>query len=150
MLHDLSTIEKYDTVPQRFEVVAADEAARLLREHKISEDTIREAWLAMTLHTTPSIPERLPGAIGALRLAILAEFGGADVPSAQVGEQGMRVIRDELPRLEIEKQLGDAVVRQARKTPSKAPKVSWVGMMLRADERVPESGGVNQSFGDAA
>ena len=150
MLHDISTTETYDVVPERFEVVSADETARLLRQHGENEEAVREAWLAVTLHTIPSIPERLPGAIGALRLAILAEFGAIDVPDMLVGEHGMSVIRDELPRLGIEKELGDAVVRQACKTPSKAPKVSWAGLMLSAHERDPESGDVNRSFGDCA
>lgn len=150
MLHDISTTEKYDTAPERFEVASADELARLLNDHGIDELSVREAWLAITLHTTPGVAERLSGAAGSLRRGIMAEFGATDVPLAQLGDQGMSFIQAQLPRLQIEKDLGDAIVRQASQVRSKAPTVSWSGAMLRAQEENPSWDGANKAFWDCA
>lgn len=146
MLHDISVIEKYDSTPERFEVVSADEAARLLRTYQVDEESIREAWLAIALHSTPGIADRLPGIIKALRQAIMAEFGALAVPTVRIEEQDRDVISSDLPRLDIEKDLGQAVVRQALATRSKAPKLSWAGVMLRAKEENPDWEGVNKAF----
>ena len=146
MLHDIATVEKYDGNPLRFEVTGADEAAFLLRQHGVDEGSVREAWLAMSLHTSPGIAERIPGAVATLRQAIRAEFGGRDAPLARLGEHERNAICDEFPRLDIERDLGDSVVRQALKTRSKAPSASWPGIMLRAKEQNPDWDGVNKSF----
>jgi len=45
-----------------------------------------------------------------------------------------------------EKDLGDAVVRQAVKDPLKAPGSSWPGDLLRAKRAEPEWEGVNKAF----
>ena len=57
ILHDVSTAADYDAVPERFEVVAADAAVRVLLAHGFPEATARDAWLAMALHTSPGIAE---------------------------------------------------------------------------------------------
>lgn len=150
MLHDISIVDEYDATPERFEVVSADEAAQLLRQHDVDEQLTREAWLAMALHSTPGIGERLPGMIKALRQAIMAEFGALAVPTTGLTEDEQAVIDNDLPRLDIEKELGHAVVRQALITPNKAPKVSWPGVMLQATKDNPEWGGVNKAFWDCA
>jgi hypothetical protein len=53
---------------------------------------------------------------------------------------------EELPRLDIEKELGDAVVRQALDRPEKAPPASWPGDLVRATKEDPEWEGVNKAF----
>ena len=53
----VSTAPEYDAVPERFEVVAADAAARLLRTHGFPEGVVRDAWMTMALHTSPGIAE---------------------------------------------------------------------------------------------
>jgi hypothetical protein len=146
VLHDISTTKMYDTVPGRFEVVSADEAARLLQAHGIDNQSALAAWLAITLHTTPGVAERLGGALGALRRAIMAEFGGTSVPVNQLGEQAVSLIERDLPRRQIEKELGDAIVRQSLQIPSKAPAVSWSGAMLREQQVNPDWSGVNKAF----
>jgi hypothetical protein len=57
ILHDVSTAADYDAVPERFEVVAADAAVRVLLAHGFPEAAARDAWLAMALHTSPGIAE---------------------------------------------------------------------------------------------
>ena len=51
-----------------------------------------------------------------------------------------------LPRLGVEKELGDAVVRQGRKTPGKTPLATWAGTMVQSYEQNPGWKGVNKAF----
>ncbi|KAK4160085.1 hypothetical protein QBC43DRAFT_118915 [Cladorrhinum sp. PSN259] len=149
ILHDIGTTSTYDSVPERFEVVSADVAARLLRTHGIPEPAVRDAWLAMSLHTSPGVAERLGGTVRALRLAVRADFGSYPQPPANDlpgGAEGMKLIRWQLPRLEIEKELGDAVANQAISEPQKAPKASWPGDLVRAKKADPGWEGVNKGF----
>ncbi|KAL7794436.1 hypothetical protein V8C37DRAFT_376660 [Trichoderma ceciliae] len=146
IFHDLSTIEKYDSNPKRFEIVAGDEAVRLLRSHGESESVAREAWLAMSLHTTPGIPENLGGAAQAVRLGIRTEFRGFELPKEALSEEQWRVINQDLPRLDIEKDLSDAVVRQALVTEGKAPRLTWAGELLKWKKANPDFKGTNQAF----
>lgn len=144
--HDLSTIEKYDGNPKRFEIVAGDEAVRLLRSHGESESVAREAWLAMSLHTTPGIPENLGGAVQAVRLGIRTEFRGFELAKEALSEEQWRVVKEDLPRLDIEKDLSDAVVRQALATEEKAPRLTWAGELLKWKKANLDYEGTNQAF----
>jgi hypothetical protein len=146
MLHDLAVIDRFDAAPARFEVVGADEAVALLRRHGAREASIREAWLAMSLHTSPGVLERIGGAVGHLRRAVKADFGSWEVPLALMSEPDRQVIEDVLPRKNIEKELGDSVVRQALKDRNKAPSASWPGVLLRAHDDNPGWQGVNKGF----
>ncbi|GAB1309954.1 hypothetical protein MFIFM68171_00164 [Madurella fahalii] len=153
ILHDIAVHPRYDTAPFRFEVAAANEAAALLRRHDVHAPLIREAWLAMALHTSPGIAEPLGGAIRALRLGVRADFGLAPFPESFPDLEGagkglsgdvetgiIGWIQSELPRLGVEKELGDAVVDQAIRAGEvkdgleqrKAPPGSWPGNLLRA------------------
>lgn len=153
ILHDAGVGVSHDAVPERFEVVSADLAARVLRAHGdargTSEAVVRDAWLAMALHTSPGIAERLGGTARALRLAVRADFGSYPPPPPDAlpgGADTADTIRWKLPRLEIEKDLGDAVVRQALGEPLKAPGGSWPGDLLRAKREDPTWEGVNKGF----
>jgi len=149
ILHDVGTGPDHDSIPERFEVVSADVATRVLRKHGIPEDAVRDAWLAISLHTSPGIAERLGGTVRALRLAVRADFGSYPTPAPETlpgGAEMMNMIRWKLPRLEIEKDLGGAVVRQAVMDPLKAPWASWPGDLLRAKRAEPEWEGVNKAF----
>ncbi|KAK3392805.1 hypothetical protein B0H63DRAFT_554293 [Podospora didyma] len=149
ILHDVGTSAQHDAVPERFEVVSADVAARLLRSHGTSETAVRDAWLAMALHTSPGIAERLGGTVRAMRLAVRADFGSYPAPPPDTLPGGVdcaNMIRWSLPRLEIEKDLGNAVVRQALLEPQKAPSASWPGDLVRAKKAEPEWDGVNRGF----
>ncbi|KAK5656964.1 hypothetical protein OQA88_3487 [Cercophora sp. LCS_1] len=149
ILHDVGTAAAHDAIPERFEVVSADVAARVLRNHGVAEASVKDAWLAMSLHTSPGIAERLGGMVRALRLAVRADFGSYPAPPGEIligGDETMGVIKWKLPRLEIEKELGDAVTRQALADPAKAPGGSWPGDLLRSKKENPGWEGVNKGF----
>lgn len=80
-------------------------------------------------------------------MGVRADFGILDLQDTQLlDEDGVRELERLLPRLEVEKELGDVVVQQARMTRSKAPGGSWPGDLLRAAEADPEWNGVNKAF----
>lgn len=56
MFHDLGLTDTYRRQDQRFEIDAADEARRFLRERGISVGDADTVWTAIALHTTPEIP----------------------------------------------------------------------------------------------
>ncbi|KAJ4416587.1 hypothetical protein N0V85_002218 [Neurospora sp. IMI 360204] len=149
ILHAIGVAGEYDTMPERFEIIGADVAARLLRSHNIQALAVREAWLAIALHTNPTIAKRMSGVVRALRFAKRADFGFCTVPPADSlpgGATSVNLLRWQLPRLEIKKQLGDAIVRQALKEAQKAPRGSWVAELVRGKEGHPDWEGINMNF----
>jgi hypothetical protein len=146
ILHDLGTATLYDSVPQRFEVAGADEAARLLCRHGFSEALIREAWLAIALHDSSGIAERIGGLVRIVRLAVRIDFGLWSLPKEHTFEGREAVDGGELPRMSIEKVLGDTVARQGVALREKAPGGSWPGDLVKAKLLEPEWNGVNKGF----
>ncbi|KAK0624807.1 hypothetical protein B0T17DRAFT_492957 [Bombardia bombarda] len=151
ILHDVGVAPPLgDASPERFEVVGADVAARILRAHGASDAEVRDVWLALALHTSPGVAERLGGTARAVRLAVRADFGSYPLPPAEGvpgGVELMNALKWKLPRLEIEKDLGDAVVRQAVVDGRKAPGASWPGDLLRGRMEAEEGWeGVNKEF----
>lgn len=144
--HDLSTLEKYDGNPKRFECVAGDEAVAVLLKHGVSESAAREAWLAMSLHTTPHIPENLGGAVQAVRLGIKTEFRGYQLPKDALSEEQWRIVKEDLPRLEIEKDLGNALAHQGIRNEEKVPRLTWAGELTKWAKANPGYEGVNEAF----
>lgn len=120
ILHDLATIEDFDNTTGRFEVFSANIAIQMLRKHEIHEASLREAWLAMTLHATPGIAEHVGGVVGAVRAIVRTDFGGRSAPLGIVYAASGKVL-DELPQLGIEKEFGHAVAGQGIRDRSKAP-----------------------------
>jgi hypothetical protein len=59
MFHDLGLTKSYRSTDQRFELDGADAASAFLREHGVGENDARNVWLAIALHTTPGVPNRL-------------------------------------------------------------------------------------------
>lgn len=150
--HDLGVSLTYDKTGERFELSGADAAVRLLRRYGEDEASIREAWLAISLHSSGGIAERMAGLVRAVRLAVRADFGTYPVPDLGVLEAelasggGWDLVERELPRHEIEKDLGDAVVRQCLHRPEKAPGSSWPADLLRSKKENPDWDGVNKAF----
>lgn len=143
ILHDIGIADGPASEPERFEVAGANLAAQLLRRHGADGTAAREAWLAVAMHTSPHVAEGAGGLVTGLRLGVRADFGTyAGLGPGALGEAGARL----LPRLGVEKDLGDAVVRQAVALPSKAPGGSWPGDLVRAKEAEPEWEGVNKAF----
>src|SRR5262245_47505369 len=57
MFHDMGLTERYQTSQNRFEVDSANAARDFLRGHAIAERDVETVWDAISLHTTPGIPE---------------------------------------------------------------------------------------------
>jgi hypothetical protein len=59
MFHDLGLTEEYGSTDQRFELDGADAARTFLLNCGAAQNDARNVWLAIALHTTPGIPDRL-------------------------------------------------------------------------------------------
>jgi len=78
-------------------------------------------------------------------MGVLIDFRAATRSSAGAVEYA-KDIEARLPRLNIEKILGDAVVEQAVKNPAKAPPASWPNILYKSHLENPEWTGVNRAF----
>ncbi|ORY19023.1 hypothetical protein BCR34DRAFT_472523 [Clohesyomyces aquaticus] len=149
ILHDIGTVHKFDGA-QRFEVEGADVAARHLRRFDVKEDDVHDTWVAIALHTSPGIAERIGDLARIVREAVLVDFGKKTSLGLPMTENDLQERRGELeekyPRLGVEKILGDAVVEQAVRNPDKAPPASWPGILYRAHLSNPGWDGVNKAF----
>lgn len=153
--HDLGASDDFNG-PQRFEVEGADATKNHLMAGGISERESHEVWSAIALHTSPGIAERIDPFTRLVRLGVVCDFAMAVRKQLGAEEYGAE-IEKHLPRLHIEKVLGDAVVCQARLQPVKVdsltypnsekhPKASWPGILLRAKLENPDHEGVNPAF----
>jgi hypothetical protein len=129
VLHDIGTADAYNG-PQRFEVEGADAATAFLTAHHIPAPARQRVWEAIALHTSPGIAERLGPLTRLTRAGVLADFGRRTKTA--------RALESDLPRLDIERHLANAVVRQALVTPTKAPPASWPGSLLEAHRANPD------------
>lgn len=147
ILHDIGAAPFLARSEKRFEVAGADHAAALLRKHAVSDELIREAWLAIAVHSSPHIAEAAGGLVRVVRLAVKADFNAvAEEMRPLLSEEQVRQTEELLPRLGVEMELGDAVVDQARQVRTKAPGGSWPGDLLKAADAEPEWKGVNKNF----
>jgi hypothetical protein len=144
MTHDIGASRKHDG-PQRFEVEGADAGADLVRSHSKSEGDAHEVWTAIALHTSPGIAERITPLARLVRLGVLIDFRPA-IKSSLGAEEYARDVEARLPRLDIEKVLGDAVVEQAIRNPGKAPAASWPNNLYKSHLDNPNWAGVNRAF----
>lgn len=144
ILHDIGTSSIYNG-SQRFEVEGGDAAAELLGQYEISEEDRRQVWMAIALHTSPHIAERISELSRLVREAVLTDFGRKAQGYENFEELKQR-LEGRFGRGNIEKVLGDAVVGQAKNKPEKAPMASWPGVLYRAHLAEPEWEGVNKGF----
>jgi hypothetical protein len=146
VLHDIGTAEVHNG-PQRFEVDGADAAAEFLRAWGAPPDARQRVWEAIALHTSPGIAERLAPLTRLTRAGVVSDFAGPAVECPSAASEAQRgEIESLLPRLDVERQLGDAVVGQAVRNPAKAPPSSWPGGLLQAHLADPLLAGVNPAF----
>ncbi|KAI9157963.1 hypothetical protein HJFPF1_05948 [Paramyrothecium foliicola] len=106
--------------PQRFEVCGADMAERQLEmDGGFTPEDCRRVWIAIAVHTSPGIAERIDPLARLLRLAVKSDFSRAFAT-----ELGVAAYCDEieqlLPRLDVERVLAHAV------DPSSMPIISGV------------------------
>ncbi|KAJ4248364.1 hypothetical protein NW762_012693 [Fusarium torreyae] len=154
--HDIGTSDLYNGT-QRFEVCGADCAKSHLLEHNYSEADSHQVWTAIALHTSKGIAERIDPLSRLIRLAVTSDFGSEELRERLKVSEYCEEIEKILPRLDPEKSLGDAVVKQAKKIPhvdsliwpnddEKFPAASWPGILLRAHAENPDHVGVNPAF----
>ncbi|KAK5119415.1 hypothetical protein LTR85_007515 [Meristemomyces frigidus] len=145
--HDIGTCCGASS-PQRFEVEGADKAATDLRSMNVSEDDVHEVWVAIAVHTSPHIAERISPLARLVRVAVLIDFkqsGSTDVMQFNT-EAEVDANERAFPRLDAAKVLGDIVVEQAIRVPEKGRMASWAGVMVRAKREDPGWEGVNKGF----
>lgn len=118
---------------QRFEVEGADRAAEFLLGRGVSAADADRVWQAIALHTSPGIAERRGTLCTLVREGVALDFGGplgADHVEALTDEQADSV-HAAYPRLEMIRSLTDAIVAQAAKNPTNAPRYAIPGELLR-------------------
>ena len=153
LFHDMGCANENDG-PQRFEVCGADAATEHLRKFEVNDTDIQEVWTAIALHTSPGIAERITTLARFVRLAVLMDFNElekspwVDEYELEIDEKGYRrSIEGQFPRLDAEKVIGDIVVEQGIRQPTKAPASSWAGIMVRAAKEEPSGlQDVNKAF----
>jgi HD superfamily phosphodiesterase len=152
--HDLGASDLYNG-SQRFEVEGADAAKAHLLSHGTTEELSHQVWIAIALHTTAGIAERIYPLSRLVRYAVMMDFSPATCQAMGAVQESADIERY-LPRLNIERVLSDAIVHQAEhleqaERPAwpntvKHPKASWPGMLLRAHLDNPNYDGVNPAF----
>ncbi|KAH0343243.1 metal dependent phosphohydrolase, partial [Aureobasidium melanogenum] len=144
LFHDMGVCDLCNG-SQRFEVEGADAATDFLSSHHIAQEKCKDVWTAIALHTSPGIAERISPLARVVRIAVLMDFG-SPLRDEFAAREYCDEIEEILPRLGVEKCLGDAVVRQAVEKPGKAPAVSWPNALLKAHLEDPDFDGVNPEF----
>lgn len=76
MFHDLGLTAKYRRTDQRFELDGADMAQGFLLDHGYSPGVARNVWLAIALHTTPEVPDRMEPEIALLLAGVATDVVG--------------------------------------------------------------------------
>ncbi|KPM36162.1 hypothetical protein AK830_g10405 [Neonectria ditissima] len=153
--HDIGASDLYNG-KQRFEVEGADAAKAHLLAHGTPESDSHDVWTAIAVHSSAGIAERISPLSRVIRLAVKSDFSPAYCSQLGAAEYAAQ-IEKLLPRLEVEKALGDAVVKQAAKIPEhidsltwpnsdKHPSASWPGILLRAHLENPGYEGINPAF----
>lgn len=143
--HDLGASHLHNATSERFEVEGADATVDLLRKHEVTDTDAHDVWVAIALHTSPHIAERITPLARLVRLAVLIDFRPLSRQSLDAVDYG-REIELKLPRLDIEKILADAVVHQAVQNPQKAPPASWPNALYKSHLENPDWTGVNKGF----
>lgn len=142
--HDFGATDRHDG-PERFECCGADAAVSFLDTQAVSKPDAHAVWTAIALHTSPGIAERIDPFTRLVRLGVLLDFRQATRDKLSVNAYFDEVVAV-IPRADIEKYLGDAVVAQALKNAEKAPAASWPGVLLRSHLEDPTWSGVNRAF----
>ncbi|PWN88065.1 hypothetical protein FA10DRAFT_268285 [Acaromyces ingoldii] len=140
IMHDFGTVDELCNGPCRFEVEGADRAVSLMESQSQPKEDCHEVWVAIALHTSPQIAERISELAKTVRLAVLRDF-----------HQGLAIdegLERTYPRLQIEKDLGDAVVRQCLlgDPKMKAPAASWPNNLYKSHTENPGWEGINKGF----
>lgn len=143
LYHDISACTNHSH--ERFEVNGGDVAVADLEAVGVSHDDAWDVWIAIALHTSSGIAERITPLAKIIRLAVLYDFWRPQVDGLL--PEGVREdVEKVLPRESIEKVLGDGVTQQGVEDERRAPRNSWSGCLLAEYKRNPGYEGVNPAF----
>ena len=78
MFHDIGLVRPYSSDADRFEVDGANAARDFLRRRNISEQDIDHVWRAITLHTTPGIPQYMHPVVALVTAGVEMDVLGID------------------------------------------------------------------------
>lgn len=146
IFHDIGTTDMYNG-NERFEVEGADAAVAHLSKYGVSEEDQNQVWYTIALHTCKGIVHRMGQLPALMRRALEIEFGDeTDVDGIDDVIELKAKMHEKLPRLNIERVLSDAVVKQAIGNPAKAPSLSWPGGLYQSYLDNPGWEGVNKAF----
>ncbi|KAL3451725.1 hypothetical protein BJX65DRAFT_268491 [Aspergillus insuetus] len=155
ILHDIGASDLYNGC-QRFEVEGADVAKNHLLAHGVPPEDCHQVWVAIALHTSPGIAERISPLARLIRLAVKIDFRTTFRDEMNATDYSTEIEKC-LPRLDTEKTLANAVVGQAQNIPAindsltwpnleKHPSSSWPGVLLRAHIENQGYDGINPAF----
>ena len=122
ILHDLG-ITAYGRGDQRFEVDGADAAARFLRERGCPEDRVRVVWQSIALHTSVGLGHRFGTEHAVCHGGIDLDVVGAQRELLPAGF-AQRVVAA-WPRHDLGYAIAEAIARDIRTNPLKAPPFSF-------------------------
>ena len=80
MFHDMGLTEKCRSKTERFEVDSANAARDFLRQHGIAESSIEIVWDAISLHTTPGIPQHKKPEVALVTAGVEMDVLGIEYP----------------------------------------------------------------------
>jgi GNAT superfamily N-acetyltransferase len=119
-LHDIGLTETADR-GARFEVDGADAAVQLLCANGLDPQAADIVWQAIALHTSGGIAERRAPEVALTRAGIGMDFG---LDAHLIDDALAAAVHERYRRLQIARNLTDAIVDQARGRPNKAPAYS--------------------------
>ncbi|WP_027794453.1 HD domain-containing protein [Paraburkholderia acidipaludis] len=96
LFHDVGLTDDYRDSHRRFEVDGAHALRLFLKHHRISQEQINEAWLAVALHTTFGIPTELTSLTALLAAGVETDLLGLHFD--EVSEPRRRAVLQEYPR----------------------------------------------------
>lgn len=108
MLHDLGLTDAYKG-EDRFEVDAAEAAARFLEAQNVEQSRIDRVWDAIALHTTFSIPQKKSPEAALVQIGAGIDVGV--VPRDKITPEVMEQVLDAYPRLGFKKAMEQVLTR---------------------------------------
>jgi len=101
--HDLGLRPHYSSADKRFEVDGANAARDFLKSHGIADASLRLAWDAIALHTSPGIAEYKEAEVAMLNYATALDVVGRGY--SDISETDRMQILDAFPRLALKQNM---------------------------------------------
>nr|WP_228768642.1 HD domain-containing protein [Mycolicibacterium malmesburyense]CRL67197.1 HD domain-containing protein [Mycolicibacterium malmesburyense] len=122
LLHDLGVTDA-GRGDQRFEVDGADAAADFLRRQGLADERITTVWQAIALHTSVGLANRFGPEQAVTFNGIALDINGVDKHLLSPGFVDR--VHAAWPRHDLGYAIADAIVRDVRANPMKAPPLSF-------------------------